>query len=225
MPDPDSVHISTRSGDVRVLAEEGAELSVEGGTIERHDDGTIHVHRAPTSSTIEVRCAAGTDVTVGTVSGKIELLGSLGAVRVASVSGKIRVVEATRVDVRTKSGKIDIGTCSDECRIMTKSASVHVGSAGRAMVAAISGVVLLENVSAAEVKTVSGKVLLAVAPNAGRVSVHTVSGKVEVRVPAETRPATRLRSISGKIQCDCTTGDDGEIAVKSVSGAIRVSSS
>ncbi len=225
MPDPDSVHISTRSGDVRVLAEEGADLSVEGGTIERHDDGTIHVRRAPTSSSIEVRCAPGTDMTVGTVSGTIELLGSLGAVRVATVSGKIRVVEATRVDVRTKSGKIDIGKCSGECRIMTKSASVHVGSAGRAMVAAISGVVLLENVTAADVKTVSGKVLLAVAPNAGPVSVHTVSGKVEVRVPASTRPATRLRSISGKIQCDCAAGDDGEIAVKSVSGAIRVSSS
>ena len=164
MPAPDSVHISTRSGDVSVLTEEGAELSVEGGTIEHHDDGTIHIRRAPTSSTIEVRCAPGTDMTVGTVSGKIELLGSLGAVRVATVSGKIRVAEATRVDVRTKSGKIDIGTCSGECRIMTKSASVHVGSAGRAMVAAISGVVLLENVGAAEVKTVSGKVLLAVAP-------------------------------------------------------------
>jgi hypothetical protein len=33
-----------------------------------------------------------------------------------------------------------------------------------------------------------------------------------------------LRSISGRIQCDCPPGEDGEIAVASVSGAIRVSS-
>ena len=76
----------------RVAGEPG-EFSVEGGTIERHDDGTIHIRRGPTSSSIEVRCAPGTDVTVGTASGKVELLGALGAVRVATVSGKIRVAE------------------------------------------------------------------------------------------------------------------------------------
>jgi DUF4097 and DUF4098 domain-containing protein YvlB len=224
MPDLAPVHITTRSGDVRVLTEEGIELSVDGGTIEQHDDGTIHVRRAPSASKIEVRCAPGTDVTVGTMSGKIELLGNLGAVRVATASGKIRVVEAASIDVRTKSGKISIGTCSGECRIMTKSAGVHVRRAGRATVAAISGVVLLDDVGGAEVKTVSGKVLLSLAPHAGPVSVHTVSGKVEVRVQAEARPTTRLRSISGRIQCDCPPGEDGEIAVASVSGAIRVSS-
>jgi DUF4097 and DUF4098 domain-containing protein YvlB len=223
MVDPAPVHISTRNGDVRVLTEPGIELSVDGGTFEKHDDGTIYVRRAPSASKIEVRCAVGTDVTVGTMSGKIELLGSLGAVRVATASGKIRVVDAASIDVRTKSGKISIERCSGDCRIMTKSAGVHVESAGRATVAAISGVVRLDQVGGAEVKTVSGKVLLSLAPDAGKVSVHTVSGKVEVRVPATTRPSTRLRSISGKIECDCPPGDDGEIAVASVSGAIRVS--
>ncbi|HEY5173654.1 MAG TPA: DUF4097 family beta strand repeat-containing protein [Acidimicrobiia bacterium] len=224
MPDPSLVHITTRSGNVRVQTAEGAALSVEGGTIEARDDGTVHVRRAPSAGVIEVRCAPGTDVTVGTASGKVELFGALGAVRVATVSGAIRVVDATRVDVRTKSGRIDIGSCAGECRIMTKSSKVHVGSAGRATVAAVSGLVLLERVGGAEVKTISGKVLLALAPDPGRVSVHTVSGKVEVTVPAETRPATRLRSISGRIECECTPGDDFEIAVASVSGAIRVSS-
>ena len=143
--------------------------------------------------------------------------------RLATISGKIRVDEAARVDVRTKSGKIEIGTCAGDCRIMTKSATVRVARAGRATVAAVSGLVLLERVTSAEVKTISGKVLIG-SSGGERVSVHTVSGKVEIRVPAATRPATRLKSLSGKIQNDLTPGDDFEIAVVSMSGAIRVSS-
>ncbi|HEV7525599.1 MAG TPA: DUF4097 family beta strand repeat-containing protein [Acidimicrobiia bacterium] len=223
MPDPAPVNITTRSGHVRVVASEGAELSVDGGTIGLVDDGSIRIRRAPSASTIEVQCAPGTDVTVGTVSGKVDLLGALGTVRVATVSGRIRVLEADRIDVRTKSGKIEIGTCAGACRIMTKSSSVHVGSADRATVAAVSGIVLLERVRGADVKTVSGKVLIG-SSGGERVSVHTVSGKVEIRVPAATNPSTRLRSLSGHVQCDLVAGNDFEIAVSSVSGAIRLSS-
>ena len=74
----------------------------------------------------------------------------------------------------------------------------------------------------AEVKTVSGKVLLGTT-GAGRVTVRTVSGKVEIRVPQDVHPETRLKSISGRISNECPRGSDGEIAVASVSGAIRVS--
>ena len=77
-------------------------------------------------------------------------------------------------------------------------------------------------VEGAEIKTVSGKVLVGTT-RGGNISVHTVSGKVEIVVPRDVHPATRLRSISGRVRCECPTGADGEIAVKSVSGAIRVS--
>ena len=223
MPDSAPVHVTTRNGRVRVVATDGAALSVEGGTIEHHEDGTMHVRRAPSSRALEVQCATGTDVTVGTVSGSVELVGALGAVRVSTVSGKIRIETAASVDARTKSGKVDIGSCAGECRVMTTSATVHVGRAGRASVAAISGVVLLEKVGGAQVKTVSGKVLLAT-EGGGQVTVHTVSGKVDIRVPRAHNPATRLRSVSGRVRCDCEPGSDGEIAVSSVSGAINVSS-
>jgi DUF4097 and DUF4098 domain-containing protein YvlB len=223
MPDPAPVHITTRSGAVRVEADATtSDIAVIGGIVERHDDGSIHIHRAPSESTIDVRCAPGTDVTVGTTSGKIELSGPLGAVRVASSSGKITVAEATRVDVRARSGKIEVGNCAGECRIMTKSATIRVGQAARATVAAISGVVLLERVGGAEVKTVSGKVLLG-SSGAERVSVHSVSGKVEIRVLGPGRPATRRKSLSGRIRNDVAPGDDFEIAVSSVSGTIKVS--
>jgi DUF4097 and DUF4098 domain-containing protein YvlB len=222
VPDPAPIHITTRSGSVQVVAAEGAELEIVDGFSERHDDGSIHIRRAESSSAIEVRCAPGTDVSVGTNSGNVELGGPLGAVRVATISGKIRIADAARVDVRTKSGKIDIEVCRGECRILTKSSSVHVGSADRATVAVISGIVLLEQVRGAEVKTVSGKVLLG-SKGGDRIAVRTVSGKVEIRVPAAAKPATHLRSLSGRVRCELPPGDDFEIDVASVSGAIQVS--
>jgi DUF4097 and DUF4098 domain-containing protein YvlB len=223
MSEPAPLKITTRSGNVRVVVGAPGEFSVSGGTIERRDDGTLHIRREASSSMIDVRCPPGTDVTVGTASGKVELIGALGAVRVATVSGRISVDEGTRIDVRTKSGKIDIGTCAGDCRIMTKSSAVRVRRAGRATVAGVSGVVFLEDVGGAEVKTVSGKVAVGSSGN-DRISVHTVSGKVEVRLPSASRPSARLRSLTGRVNCELEPGNDCEVAVVSVSGAIKVSS-
>ncbi len=213
--------MSTRRGRVHVTAAADTELSVEGGVISRDDEGMLRIHRLPHADLIEVRCPSRTDVTVGTVSGRVDLEGPLGAVRVATVSGKVRVDDAGQVDVRTKSGSVDIGNCAGECRVMVTSANVHIGRAARATVAAVSGQVHADGVEGAEVKTVSGKVVLATSA-AGRVSVRTVSGVVEVHVPNDVRPSTRLKSLSGRVQCECMPGSDGEISVKSVSGAIKV---
>jgi DUF4097 and DUF4098 domain-containing protein YvlB len=216
------VNVHTRAGSVHVRAVAGSELSVEGGSIERQEDGSVLVRRLRDAKTITVTCPAGTDITIGTVSGSVETEGSLGATRIATVSGRIRVEEVAQIDVRTKSGKVEVGKCAGECRVVTTSSKVRVGRAQRASIAAVSGVVLLEEVEGAEVKTVSGKVELGTA-GAGSISVKTVSGKVEIRVPRTSRPATRLKSLSGRVQCDCEQGADGEIAVASVSGQIHVS--
>src|SRR5215471_14094748 len=183
MPDTAPLKITTRSGAVHVRVVAGAGLNIIRGTSEILDDGTIHIRRAPSQSDIEVECAPNTDVKVGTASGKVDVSGALGAVRIATMSGKIRVEQAEAVDVRTKSGTVDIGDCAGECRVMTTSANVHILRAGRATIAAVSGTVLLDHVDAAEVKSISGKVLIAIGGRE-RVSIHTVSGKVEVRVPS-----------------------------------------
>jgi len=221
-PTPTRVHISTRSGKVHVFAADGVDLTVDGGTMEARADGSIEVRRAHDARMIELRCPTGTDVTVGTMSGSVETAGALGGVHVVTMSGKIHIERATSVDVRTRSGLVEVGACSGECRVVATSAKVRVGSAARASVAAVSGLVALEAVGNAEVKTVSGKVLLGTT-GSGRVSVKSISGTVEIVVPREIHPATRLRSISGRVECECPVGVDGEIAVKTVSGAIRVS--
>jgi len=219
---PWRLNVSTRSGNVRVEAEPGIELRVEGGSVVREHEGALEIRREPDASTIVVHCPTDTDVTIGTVSGSIDTKGMLGGVRIATVSGRVHVAEVGRVDVRAKSGSVDIGTCTGECRVVVTSAKVHIAKAQRAAIAGVSGVVLAEGVEGAEIKTVSGKVLVGTT-RGGNISVHTVSGKVEIVVPPDVHPATRLRSISGRVRCECPTGADGEIAVKSVSGAIRVS--
>jgi DUF4097 and DUF4098 domain-containing protein YvlB len=216
------LNVSTRSGNVRIEAEHGIELSVEGGEVVREHEGAREIRRSGGASTIVVHCPTGSDVTIGTVSGSIDTEGLLGGVRIATVSGKVHVAEADHVDVRAKSGVVDIGTCAHDCRVVVTSSKVHIGTAQRVSIAGVSGVILADGVEGAEVKTVSGKVLVGTTGGAN-VSVHTVSGKVEVLVPRDVHPATRLRSISGRVQCECPTGRDGEIAVKSVSGAIRIS--
>ncbi len=96
MPEPAPLHITTRSGKVRVDAVGGHGTVDRGRNAEPRDDGSIHIRRDPSAKTIVVQCAPGTDVTVGTDSGSIDLLGSLGAVRVATMSGRIRVEDVAR---------------------------------------------------------------------------------------------------------------------------------
>ena len=118
MADPKMLHISTRSGKVRVTAKPGAALAVDGGIIEVATDGTTHVIGARGSDRIDVTCAAGTDVVIGTVSGSVELVGELGAASVATISGKIQC--RTRA---TRRRAHEVGTSRDRSRATRSAAS------------------------------------------------------------------------------------------------------
>jgi DUF4097 and DUF4098 domain-containing protein YvlB len=215
------LHISNRSGGVRVLAEAGATLDVQGAELKPDPEGGLRAHSHKASKDVVVRCPPGTDLVIGTVSGSVDVQGPAGAVSVTTVSGRITVGQAERLDVRTKSGTVDVGACDGECNVVVTSSTVKVGEAGRARVASVSGRVEVESMNDAEVKTVSGTVELG-ARGGGNVKVHTVSGNVEVSVPPERTPETRLKSFSGNVSCDCDQGSDGEVHVKTMSGAIRV---
>jgi DUF4097 and DUF4098 domain-containing protein YvlB len=213
------LNVTTRSGKVRVRAGD-LDFVVEGGVVTEREDG-IEIRRDRGAKVIDIQCPRGTDLTVGTLSGNIRLEGPLGTVRVASASGKVTVEDTEKLDVRSKSGNVDIGRCAGECRVVVTSAKLQIGEAGWALVAGVSGDIEADAVGRADVKTVSGKVELGTT-GASDVRVKTVSGTVEIRVPPNAQPSTRLKSISGKIKNDCLAGGDGEISVASVSGTIRV---
>src|SRR5215475_13516408 len=135
MAGPTPINVSTRSGRVTITAAMHHDLTVVGGFVKHLDDGTADIRRDRGSDGIEVMCPPGTDVTIGTVSGTVETNGALGAVRVSTVSGKVRIEHAADVDVRTKSGTVEIGECDGDCRVVTTSSKVHVGRAARATIA------------------------------------------------------------------------------------------
>lgn len=216
------LNIVSRSGNVDVVASGDTRLAVTGGDVVTAADGTVEVRGANKGSRpVEVRCAAGTDVTVGTTSGKVRLAGPLGAVRVVTASGRVRVESARSLDVRTKSGKVQVEHCAD-CRVVSTSSTVAVERADRAEIATVSGRVEADLVGGADVRSVSGTIEIG-ARDGAQVAVRTVSGAIEVTVPEGSCPATTLASQHGAVRCDCPPGDDGTIDAATVSGAISVS--
>lgn len=193
---------------------------VRGGRLVRQPDGWLALDS--TSNSIQVTCPSDTDLVVGTASGGVDLTGQLGAVRVMTNSGKIRVEGVRSADLRSSSAAVRVRSCTDDCRVVTTSGSVRVDSAGRIDVSTTSGAVTVGRSGDGEVHTVTGSVDLG-ATGSGTLRVHTMSSSVEIRVPAGMRPHSELRSGTGQVQNDCDQGTDGSIEVRTESGTIRIS--
>lgn len=220
MNDTPRLRITRRSGKVRVVADPGAPVSVDGGRVESNPDGSLEI-RSQGSSTLEVQCPTGSDLTISTSSGAIEVRGEVGSVKVTTKSGNLEIEHATAIDARGASGRVEVGVCTGECHVVFVSGTVHIGEAGRAVVATVSGNIDAEEVNDAEVKTVSGNIELG-ARGRGRLSARSISGSVKISVPDGERPATHLKSVSGRVSCECDDGNDGDITAKTVSGRIKV---
>jgi DUF4097 and DUF4098 domain-containing protein YvlB len=214
------LRITRRSGKVRVVAAPGSELQVDGGTFVENDDGTIDV-KAAGSSVLEVHCPTGSDLTISTASGAVDVEGDAGSVKVTTTSGNLSIERAAAVDARGASGKVKVGVCTGDCHVVFVSSNVRIGEAAKATVATVSGHIEVGSADEAEVKTVSGNI--SVGGNAGgRVAARSISGSVEVSVPEGSKPATRLKAVSGHVRCECEQGHDGEVRAATVSGAISV---
>ena len=168
------------------------------------EDGTVEII-AHGGSTLEVRCASGTDLTISTSSGNVDVRGEAGSVKVITKSGDVKIEGATAVNARGASGRVEVGTCSGECHVVFVSSNVHIGQAGRAVVATVSGNIEVGETDDAEVKTVSGKVTL------GGRGGGTLAGAFDLRIGRHLRarrlaPETRLKAVSGRVRCDCEPG-------------------
>jgi DUF4097 and DUF4098 domain-containing protein YvlB len=220
------LRITARSGRVVVHAEERTDVAV----IEGNED--LGVSRAEHclslsagrsgSSNLEVRCPLGTNLTVGTGSGRVQLHGTLGAVRVTTASGRIELEEASVADLRSASGDIHAMRCSSFCRVQTASGRADVGSCGSGELTTQSGRVLVGQASGrVRVCTASGGVDVG-GDGHQDMAVQTISGSVRVRLPRHVRPATHLYSTHHTPRCELEAGDDCRIAVQSMHGKIEV---
>ena len=231
-PDPErrQLAVATTSGDVTVLGEERDDVAIEGLRRDRvgsrrglhvGPEGRIDVVPGNRSDDVEIRCPIGTDVIVGTTSGKVLLEGSLGDVRVTTVSGSVAAEEVEGLDVRGVSGSIEVEECRGRCRVRTTSGTVRIERAGSVEVGTVSGTVEVEHVEgSARIKAVSSSIDVT-AGGEGDIDVHSISGSVAIALPAGVRPNVHARSF-GRIQSDVEEGDDCRVRVKSASGSITL---
>ncbi|MGZ4801325.1 MAG: DUF4097 family beta strand repeat-containing protein [Acidimicrobiia bacterium] len=219
----DRVRITTTSGKVTVIAEPRDAIGIEGADPSVSGAGSGEVEVRGGSSSFTVRVPIGSDVVVGSSSGNVSLRGDLGAVSVTTSSADVTAAMVASIDARTVSGKLTVDLSRGAVRLGTKSARVHVGRVeGEVRVATVSGnVVVDEALGEVAVKTVSGSISVLVAGRAP-VGVETISGKINISVPAGVKPAIVHRSVSGKRRVELETGDDLTIATRSISGDVTV---
>lgn len=200
------------AGSNRVSIATGAAFAVSGKAAVSQAGDRVTIDRV--RSALDVTVPEGTDVVIGTSSGRVDSKGVLGAVAVATLSGRVDVESAASLDVRTASGRVTVGAVAGTCRIHVASGRVRVGGCGAADVSTMSGRVVLDEVDGVvNVQTVSGRIDVGMC-SAADVNAETVSGRIELRMPrAETpkvtagaplpppgrEPVVRTRSATGRV--------------------------
>ncbi|MGZ4676001.1 MAG: DUF4097 family beta strand repeat-containing protein [Acidimicrobiia bacterium] len=214
------VRVTASSGRIEVTAEDRGDIAVERGQ-DHPMGGILEVQGA--SSGVRLRVPVGTDLVVGTHSGRVDLHGELGEVRITTRSGAVTIERCRDLDARTVSGRIDVGTVTGDARLKAASGRITVGRVGGELHAtSVSGRVEIGDADGeVRVTSVNGRVEVGLNGSAP-VRCETVSGAICLEVPATARPHTSLRSVSGRCVCDLPEGDDADVVGRSISGTITV---
>ncbi len=246
--DAKALEVTTRSGHLLAIAEpDRVDVEID-GLSERarrrqvwREHGRLHIRGGRGSSAVTIRCPPGTDLVAATNSGRLELRGDFGDVRLHTHSGRIQVERARSVKARTKSGGIGVDHAHGRVSAAVVSGSVDIKRARSARAMSVSGQVKLSGISGRveamsvnggvhvstdgagdiRVETVSGSVDIST-DGAGDILVRTVSGSAEISIPRGYRPRVRARQKSGSLKVDCEPGDDLTITVATVSGSVNV---
>ncbi len=180
---------------VRIVGD-AQRLRIVAGSPDVQIDGTASVHRDPDAGIVTVtsprsgllvNVPVGTDLVIGSESGRIATVGDLGRVSITSASGRVEVDRASSVDVRTESSRVTVGAVAEVCRVRSRSGRVVIASCGLADVSTRSGRIELRHVTGDVVAhSVSGRVEIVLA-GPHDVRAETVSGRIEISVPPGTR--------------------------------------
>jgi DUF4097 and DUF4098 domain-containing protein YvlB len=219
-----TLRLQSRSGKVLVVAEPRDDIEAETDDVNSFfddDDRTLVVRSLGGSKPLTIRCPIETDVVIGTQSAGVKLEGRLGVVRVTTMSGNVEVEDAEELDVRTMSGNVDVGVCRGRCRLNAISGGVSVRDADVALASTVSGSIKLSRVAGdVRARSVSGTIEMR-ASGDSPIAVKTVSGKVRIALPEGTEPQTFFKT-RGNVRCEFPRGTDCRIECASLSGSIEV---
>jgi DUF4097 and DUF4098 domain-containing protein YvlB len=222
------LRISTRSGRIDVIAEDRADVLVEKGgrQVEPEDGDGGRLTVTARSSRVLARVPLGTDVVVGSVSGRVTLTGRLGACGVTTVSGRVTVESVESFEGRTASGRLKVGACAGRMRIDAGTGRVSIGSCGDLAASAVSARIEVDAASGSlQVRTVSGRIAVTATAEVPQVRAESVSGRITVSLPTGVAPVQRYASRAGSIRSEVPDGGDtrgGAIEARTISGSIRV---
>jgi hypothetical protein len=175
----------------------------------RHERNT----RSGFRGTLEIRVPRGARLSVGLVSGDVEVEGVEGTVRASTVSGDLRVTgSASLVQVNTVSGGIRLDTASDDIELNTVSGAVTVtGAGGRLEANTVSGalaVTAARPLESVKVNSVSGRIdLTGSLTPAARIELQSHSGAIRLRVPGNTPAHYAVETFSGSIENRMTSDE------------------
>ena len=141
----------------------------------------------------------GSDVDVDSASADVTLAGELGAVRLRSASGDLRVESAVRLDAATASGELRVRGVRTEATCSTASGDVDLGDVGgRLTISTASGDVRVSSAADdLQIGTASGDVRVG-RYDGSVIDVKAISGDVRVGLPAGIRVEPDISTLSGR---------------------------
>lgn len=216
------VTIGGDGGDDWEVSRIGDTISVGPGSRWRTRSGRIVVEAPP-----------GTDVDVRSVSADVTVAGRLGATRLRSSSGDLRVGSVAHLDASTSSGDVRVEAVAADMTSTSVSGDITAGDvAGRLTATTASGDVRVAVVAGQLViGTTSGDVRIGRFDGAD-LAVKSVSGDVEIGLPSGIRVEPDLSTLSGRTRLpppavpspeSSTTRRVVRIEVRTVSGSITIS--
>src|SRR5258707_10696132 len=163
-----------------------------------------------------------TEISATVASGAQTIRGVRGRVKVQAASGAIRVEKIERdAQLSTASGSVSASDIGSEVRVSSASGSVTVSNTrGDVRVKALSGVIRVSNPGGRiEADTASGEVEIHGA--ASDVKAHAASGRVSVQGNPSAGSYWELKTVSGGVQLVVPASANLHLSAEAVSGDIR----
>jgi DUF4097 and DUF4098 domain-containing protein YvlB len=163
-----------------------------------------------------------TEVSATVASGAQTIRGVRGPVKVQAASGSIRVERVERyTQLSTASGSISAADIGNDLRVSSASGSVTVSNVrGDVHVNALAGVIRISKPGGRiEADTASGEVEIQGAAN--DVKAHAASGRVSVQGNPGADSYWELKTISGTVQLVVPASANFHLSAEAVSGEIR----
>lgn len=170
------------------------------------------------STVLNVRVPKGVSLDINVVSAPVTIDGlDGGTVDVQSVSGRVRMNARTRsINLNTVSGSIDLGGHVGDAQLQSVSGDITAPSVGSMLKAeTVSGHMNINGgpYHKAELSTVSGDLQLGGGIEGdGSIDIDSMSGDVQLSVPANLSAKITANTFSGQLRSDfgeATKGEDG----------------